>query len=206
MGATIPALMHRIPSELRSLACLGESSAKMGDLLGSPRVAPLLLSFKPINPLFAADAFTFCARQKVSIAGAGSAGHLRPVGGRGKGRGGTKCAAAEPGHDGGHGLSRFALHMVMGATIPALMHRIPSELRSLACLGESSTKMGDLLGSLRVAPLLLSFKPVNHLFAADAFTFCARQKVSIAGAGSAGHLGPAGGRGKGRRRDELRGG
>ncbi|KAL9411446.1 hypothetical protein AB3S75_045109 [Citrus x aurantiifolia] len=81
----------------------------------------------------------------------------------------------------------------MGATIPALMHQIPSELRSLACLGESSTKMGDLLGSLRVAPLLLSFKPVNPLFAADAFTFCARQKVSIAGAGSAGHLGPAGG-------------
>ena len=40
-GAIIPALMHRIPSELRSLACLGESSTRMGDLLGSPRVAPL---------------------------------------------------------------------------------------------------------------------------------------------------------------------
>ena len=38
-GATIPALMQRIPSELRSLACLGESSTRMGDLLGSPRVA-----------------------------------------------------------------------------------------------------------------------------------------------------------------------
>ncbi|KAL9429648.1 hypothetical protein AB3S75_031461 [Citrus x aurantiifolia] len=48
--------MHRIPSELRSEACLGESSTKMGDLLGSPRVAPLLLSFRPVNPLFAADA------------------------------------------------------------------------------------------------------------------------------------------------------
>ncbi|KAK9192586.1 hypothetical protein WN944_003279 [Citrus x changshan-huyou] len=59
MGATIPALMHRIPSELRSQACLGESSTKMGDLLGSPRVAPLLLSFQPVNPLFAADPFTF---------------------------------------------------------------------------------------------------------------------------------------------------
>ncbi|MED6203226.1 hypothetical protein PIB30_113489 [Stylosanthes scabra] len=33
--------MHRIPSELRSSACLGESSTRMGDLLGSPRVAPL---------------------------------------------------------------------------------------------------------------------------------------------------------------------
>src|SRR3954466_3415726 len=41
-GAIIPALKHRIPSELRSYACLGESSTRMGDLLGSPRVAPLL--------------------------------------------------------------------------------------------------------------------------------------------------------------------
>ncbi|MED6202817.1 hypothetical protein PIB30_109382 [Stylosanthes scabra] len=40
-GAIIPALMHRIPSELRSEACLGESSTRMGDLLGSPGVAPL---------------------------------------------------------------------------------------------------------------------------------------------------------------------
>ena len=44
MGAIIPALMHRIPSELRSSACLGESSTRMGDLLGSPRVAPLFLA------------------------------------------------------------------------------------------------------------------------------------------------------------------
>ncbi|MED6153739.1 hypothetical protein PIB30_104960, partial [Stylosanthes scabra] len=40
-GAIIPALMHRIPSELRSEACLGECSTWMGDLLGSPRLAPL---------------------------------------------------------------------------------------------------------------------------------------------------------------------
>ncbi|MED6166362.1 hypothetical protein PIB30_108536 [Stylosanthes scabra] len=33
--------MHRIPSELCSEACLGESSTRMGDLLGSPLVAPL---------------------------------------------------------------------------------------------------------------------------------------------------------------------
>ena len=37
--AIIPALKHRIPLELRSEACLGESSTRMGDLLGSPRVA-----------------------------------------------------------------------------------------------------------------------------------------------------------------------
>ena len=42
-GAIIPALMHRIPSKLHSLACLGESSTRMGDLLGSPRVAPIVL-------------------------------------------------------------------------------------------------------------------------------------------------------------------
>ncbi|KAL9411427.1 hypothetical protein AB3S75_045091 [Citrus x aurantiifolia] len=102
----------------------------MGDLLGSPRVAPLLLSFQPVNPHFAADAFTFCARQLVSIAGAGSAGHLGLAGGRGKRRGWTNCAVAEPGQDGGHGLCRFAVHMVMGVTIPALMHQIVLELRS----------------------------------------------------------------------------
>src|SRR5207247_2168158 len=41
--AIIPALKHRIPSELRSSACLGESSTRMGDLLGCPRVASLFL-------------------------------------------------------------------------------------------------------------------------------------------------------------------
>ena len=43
MGAIIPALMHRIPSELRSEACLAESGTRMGDLLERPRVAPLFL-------------------------------------------------------------------------------------------------------------------------------------------------------------------
>ena len=37
--------MHRIPSELRSQACSGESSTGMGDPLGSPRVAPLFYRF-----------------------------------------------------------------------------------------------------------------------------------------------------------------
>ena len=39
--AIIQALKHRIPSELRSQACLCESSTRMGDILGSPRVASL---------------------------------------------------------------------------------------------------------------------------------------------------------------------
>ena len=43
MGAIIPALMHRIPSELRNQACVGESSTRMGDLPGCPRVAHLFL-------------------------------------------------------------------------------------------------------------------------------------------------------------------
>ena len=58
----------------------------------------------------------------------------------------------------------------MGAIIPALMHRIPSELRSQACLGESSTRMSDLLGSPRVAPLH-PFFPVFHFFFGDFVPF-----------------------------------
>ncbi|KAL9411453.1 hypothetical protein AB3S75_045116 [Citrus x aurantiifolia] len=103
MGATIPVLMHRIPSELRSLACLGESSAKMGDLLGSPRVAPLLLSFKPINTLFAADAFTFCARQKVSIAVGGLRGTSDPPGGGERAVEGRNARRPSRGRTGGTG-------------------------------------------------------------------------------------------------------
>src|SRR5690606_21928524 len=51
----------------------------------------------------------------------------------------------------------IANHVLMGAIIPALMHRIPSELCSQAGLGDSSTRMGDLPGSPRVAPLFLIF-------------------------------------------------
>jgi len=40
--------MHQIPSELRSQTCSGESSTRMGDLLGSPRVAPLVSLFSII--------------------------------------------------------------------------------------------------------------------------------------------------------------
>ena len=45
-GAIILTLMHRIPLELYSETCLGESSTRMGDLLGTPCVAPLLLFLK----------------------------------------------------------------------------------------------------------------------------------------------------------------
>src|SRR3954469_13306187 len=55
-GAIIPALKHLIPSELRSYACLGESSTRMGDLLGSPRVAPLLFAVR-IEPHFTIHSF-----------------------------------------------------------------------------------------------------------------------------------------------------
>ena len=43
--------MQGIPSELRSQACLGESSTRMGDLLVSPRVAPLILFSRPPEDL-----------------------------------------------------------------------------------------------------------------------------------------------------------
>ena len=39
--------------------------------------------------------------------------------------------------------------------IPALMHWVPSEFQNETCLGDSRTKMGNLLGSPRV---------VHHLF------------------------------------------
>ena len=51
-GAIIPALMHRIPSELRSKAWLGESSTRMGDLLGSPRVAPLFPFYDGLSMIY----------------------------------------------------------------------------------------------------------------------------------------------------------
>jgi len=45
MGAIMPALMNRIPSELRSEAFFDESSTRMDDLLGSPHLAPLFRCF-----------------------------------------------------------------------------------------------------------------------------------------------------------------
>ncbi|RDX82212.1 hypothetical protein CR513_37020, partial [Mucuna pruriens] len=54
-GAIIPALMHRIPSELRSQEGLGESSPRMSDLLRSPRVA--FLFWVDLRVSFTIDAF-----------------------------------------------------------------------------------------------------------------------------------------------------
>ena len=51
-GAIILTLMHRIPTEFCSKACSGESSTKMGDLLGSPRVAPLLPFYDEISMIY----------------------------------------------------------------------------------------------------------------------------------------------------------
>ena len=54
-GAIIPALVNWISSELRNKACSGESNTRMGDLLGSPRVAPLFLGLAGFHsdlPLF----------------------------------------------------------------------------------------------------------------------------------------------------------
>ena len=59
----------------------------------------------------------------------------------------------------------ISLHLT-GTIIAALMHRIPSELRREACLGESSTRMGDLLGSPRVALLFVFLFCVLSLFLA----------------------------------------
>ena len=50
--AIIPALMHLISLELCSEACLGESSTRKGDLLGSPRVAPLLPFYDEISMIY----------------------------------------------------------------------------------------------------------------------------------------------------------
>ena len=52
VGVIIPAPMHRIPPELHSEALLGESSTSMGDILGSPRVAPLLPFYDGISMVY----------------------------------------------------------------------------------------------------------------------------------------------------------
>src|ERR1044072_4167262 len=106
----------------------------MGDLLGSPRVAPLFLFLL----FFLLNLFYFRHYQRQHIL------HFTP-------------------------------HNLTGTIIPALMHRIPSELRSEVCLGESSTRMGDLLGSPRVAPLFLFLL----FFLLNLFYFHHYQRVSL---------------------------
>ncbi|KAK8540301.1 hypothetical protein V6N12_046588 [Hibiscus sabdariffa] len=101
---------------------MGESSIWMGDLLGSPRVAPYFW-FIRIGNRFSDIAF-FGTAYKDGVM---------------------------------YGSSKFVTQELTGAIIPTLMHQIKSELRINACLGESSTRMGDLLGSPRVAPLFLLY-------------------------------------------------
>ncbi|KAK8705018.1 hypothetical protein V6N13_048629 [Hibiscus sabdariffa] len=141
--AIIPELMHRIPSELRSQACLDDSSTRMGDILGSPRVAPLFLNSAVKRA---------SARVVVGCVTSWEVLVLHPYFLFGNGRF-SDIAAYKDGVM--YGSSKFVTQEITRAIIPAQMHRIPSELRSLACLGESSTRMGDLLGSPRVAPLFL---------------------------------------------------
>ena len=119
-GPIIPALMHRIPSELRSQACLGESSTRMGDLLGSPRVAPLLPFLRFIFfPRFRFPLFLYSLLYESSFR-AISASKMH-------------CCIAEERQffvAGFNALYQLLRLNMSGAIIPALMHRIPSELRS----------------------------------------------------------------------------
>ncbi|MED6165759.1 hypothetical protein PIB30_102664, partial [Stylosanthes scabra] len=214
-GAIIPARMHRIPSELRSKACLGESGTRMGDLLGSPRVAPLFqyLFFTcpsgrqpssrklgsggrasrraglngeemgPAMPLGGGAVALGCPLMMIVSTYIGRCDHTstnapdpartpqlsylfftRPSGRRpstrklDSGGSGIRKGGAPWLGDGPRAASRWRPRCPRRpacddcAIIPALTHRIPSELRSKACLGESGTRMGDLLGSPRVAP------------------------------------------------------
>ncbi|KAK8705013.1 hypothetical protein V6N13_048624 [Hibiscus sabdariffa] len=146
-GAIIPALMHRIPSELGSQACLVESSIRMGDLLGSPPVAPLFLN-SAAKRAWARVVLGWVTSWEVLV--------LHPYFWFGNGRFSDIALVGAAFKDGVmHGSSKFVTQEMTGAIIPALIHRIPSELRSQGCLVESSTRMGDLLGSPPVAPLFL---------------------------------------------------
>ena len=121
----------------------------MGDLLGSPRVAPLLPFLRFIFfPRFRFPLFLYSLLHESSFR-AISASKMH-------------CCITEERQmqffvAGFNALYQLLRLNMSGPIIPALMHRIPSELRSQACLGESSTRMGDLLGSPRVAPLCLFY-------------------------------------------------
>ena len=93
----------------------------MGDLLGSPRVAPLLFRSRQLILSWRRSS-TFCDSANGVVI-----------------------------------INATTTNISTCAIIPARMHLILSELRSEAFFGESSTRMGDLLGSPRVA--LLLFRP-----------------------------------------------
>ncbi|KAK8540319.1 hypothetical protein V6N12_046606 [Hibiscus sabdariffa] len=158
-GAIIPALMHRIPSELRNKRAwarvvLGWVTSWEVLVLhryfwfGNGRfsdIALLRAAYKD-GVMYGSSKFV---TKEMAVAIIPALMHRIPSELR------TLVGAAYK--DGVmYGSSNFVMQEMMGAIILALMHRIPSELCSQACLGESSTRMGDLLGSPRVAPIVLN--------------------------------------------------
>ncbi|KAK8540333.1 hypothetical protein V6N12_046620 [Hibiscus sabdariffa] len=139
----------------------------MGDLLGSPRVAPLFLygvikrlsePCTRMGSCMVLNSAVKRARTKVVLGWVTSweVLVLHPYFWFGNGRFSDIALVGAAYKDGVmYGSSKFVTQEMTCAIIPALMHRILSELLSEACLGESSTRMGDLLGSPRVAPLFL---------------------------------------------------
>ncbi|KAK8705012.1 hypothetical protein V6N13_048623 [Hibiscus sabdariffa] len=154
--AIIPALMHRIPSELR----IKRAWARV--VLGWVTSWEVLV-LHPIFGLGTAVSVTSNSAVKRAwvrvVLGWVTSWEvlvLQPYFWFGNGRFSDIALVGAAYKDGVmYGSSKFVTQEMTGAIIPALMHRIPSELRSEACLGESSTRMGDLLGSPRVAPLFL---------------------------------------------------
>ena len=100
-------------------------------------------------------------------------------------------------------IRRLGCNNMTGANIPALKHQSPSELRRKACLGENSTRMGDLLGSPCVAPLLpFSERHFFDIYIWNLFDLCSyfpvgcRAKVRkefLMGTGVGKLVGPIGG-------------
>ncbi|GAB4837302.1 hypothetical protein Ancab_002194 [Ancistrocladus abbreviatus] len=149
--------MHRIPSELRSKACLGESSTRMGDLLGSPRVAPHNFLFRPRGAAFRAVP---SRRGGFTLYFAPKCPPVPPIS--------PATSEAENVHlhlnaGGGSGTKREGWEM--GAITPALTARIPPEPRGQGCLAVSSTGMGEPEESALVGPLIIIPRPPERLFA-----------------------------------------
>src|SRR4051812_42354378 len=121
--AIIPALKHRTEEGRVGKECLGESSTRMGDILGSPCVASLLFA-SSYNRLaeFRAICFygTSCsafANPKTFVHAAKWSAHRKMVRFTIQVRGGAS-------------IRQNHVHNMSDAIIPALKHRIPSELRS----------------------------------------------------------------------------
>ncbi|GAB4846131.1 hypothetical protein Ancab_025129 [Ancistrocladus abbreviatus] len=134
----------------------------MGDLLGSPRVAPLIFLSRPhgaasravppairrFEPLF--------RREMPSLAPNFTC--MCPLG----------WIQAENVHlhlnaGGGSGTKREGREM--GPIAPALTARIPPDPRGQGCLVESGTAVGDPEGSALVGPLMIIPRPPQRLFA-----------------------------------------